>query len=120
MTPLIARFSKFSAPILSGPTKLDKDAVIKALNTQFYFDLAGFVFLEQIHGLLPYVDASRITYGSDYPFTPEAAVLQLLHLADYNVPKLFPGAAEQAMIWRDNALNVYHELDRSERRWPQV
>ena len=35
---------------------------------QFYFDLAGTQLPDHIHGLLRYVDASRLLYGSDYPW----------------------------------------------------
>ena len=41
---------------------------------QFYFDLAGMPFPDQIHGLLRFVDSSRLLYGSDFPFTPTGVV----------------------------------------------
>ena len=39
---------------------------------QFYFDVAGMPFPDQIHGLLRFVEPSRLLYGSDFPFTPGA------------------------------------------------
>lgn len=106
LTPLIARFSAFSAANLSGGPQMTKDDVISKLNSQFYFDLAGFVFPEQIHGLLPYVGARRITYGSDYPLTPEAMALQLAQAADVHVPNHFPGSDDQILIWNGNARRI--------------
>lgn len=103
LTPLIARFSTFSTAILSGDRQMTKDDVISKLNLQFYFDLAGFVFPEQIRGLLPYVGADRITYGSDYPLTPEAMALQLAQAAKVHVPNYFPDPDDQPLIWNGNA-----------------
>ncbi|TQS33350.1 hypothetical protein Golomagni_06310, partial [Golovinomyces magnicellulatus] len=106
LTPLVARFSMFSTAILSGDSRMSKEDVIAKLNSQFYFDLAGFVFPEQIHGLLPYVGASRITYGSDYPLTPKATALQLAQSADVHIPKHFPDSNDQCLIWNGNAKNI--------------
>lgn len=106
LTPLIARFSVFSGVILPAEQHVTKDDVIAKLNSQFYFDLAGIVFPEQIYGLLPYVGADRITYGSDYPLTPLGLAVQLAQDADANVPKHFPDPDDQRLIWNGNAKKI--------------
>lgn len=107
LTPLIARFSKFATTILGNAnSRVNKESVIKALRTQFYFDMAGFVFPEQIHGLLPYVDASRITYGSDYPLTPEVAALELVQIMDEHIPNVFNKMEDRDCIYKGNARKI--------------
>ncbi len=106
LTPLVARFTEFATSVLARPVQVDKESVIKALQSQFFFDIAGFVFPEQIQGLLCYVDASRITYGSDYPYTPEAGALKLCNVADEHLPVVFPDPEHQHLVWKGNALNL--------------
>lgn len=75
LPPLIERFTAFSTVFPSAQSlKLSSDTVKETFRKQFYFDLAGTPFPDQIHGLLRYVDTSRLLYGSDYPWTPGAVV----------------------------------------------
>lgn len=59
------------------------------IHERFYFDLAGFPFPDQIHGLLRLTNASRLLYGSDYPYTNAAAVEQLARTMDDELSQLF-------------------------------
>lgn len=105
LPPMIDRFTTFSS-ILPSTIQVGKDEVIKAFNTQFYFDLAGIVFPDQIKGLLSYVDARRITYGSDYPFTPADVAIGLVKTAEVYVPQNFPDANDQDLVWKGNGLRL--------------
>ncbi|CAM1508026.1 Fc.00g048740.m01.CDS01 [Cosmosporella sp. VM-42] len=106
ITPLVARFTSFATSILGLPVQIDTASVKKAFQSQFYFDLAGFVFPDQIHGLLPYVGASRILYGSDYPYTPEAGALGIAEAMIKQLPLVFSSKSEQKAIYKGNAETI--------------
>ncbi len=89
LPPLIERFSNFSTKILKTPNGMDGDQVKELFRTQFYFDLAGFPFPDLIHGFLRMAPASRLLYGSDYPYTPGEAVQYLSEVMDEELPKIF-------------------------------
>ena len=107
--PLINRFSRV-APILGLPgidPKLNADMVMERLNTQFYFDTAGWAFTEQIKGLLEYVKVDRMLYGSDFPFTPLAPVIALSEEHDKYLPEVFPNREDQEKLCTKNALKIF-------------
>ncbi|RKK94631.1 hypothetical protein BFJ68_g15124 [Fusarium oxysporum] len=104
--PLVARFTQFATSILGLPVQISIQSVKKAFQTQFSFDLAGFVFPDQIQGLLPYVDASRILYGSDYPYTPEAGVLGLAEVMNQELPRVFKRRSSQKAIYNGNTMKL--------------
>ncbi|UNI18142.1 6-methylsalicylate decarboxylase [Purpureocillium takamizusanense] len=106
LTPLVARFVAFAGVVVPGSSPLPLESVKETLRSQFYFDLAGFAFPDQIHGLLPYVNASRLTYGSDYPYTAEGIVLDLVGVMDEEVPKVFRGCAARRAIYWENAWGI--------------
>lgn len=112
ITPLVARFTQFATSILGLPVQISTESVKKAFQTQFFFDLAGFVFPDQIHGLLPYVDASRILYGSDYPYTPESGVLGVAENMNQELPRVFKDFHSQEAIYRENAVNLLEAKSR--------
>ncbi len=74
LPPLVERFSSFSSIILEGGAAVTSDQVKELFKSRFYFDLAGFPFPDQIHGLLRATDTSRLLYGSDFPYTPASAL----------------------------------------------
>lgn len=64
----------------------------RLLRERFYFDLAGFPFPTQIHGLLRMLGEGgekRLVYGTDYPFTPGRLVVQLAGELDAGTEQLF-------------------------------
>lgn len=69
--PILSRIAEFSRYLLPDGKSVSVQDVKHILQEQFYFDLAGVPFPDQIHGLLRVVDPSRLLYGSDYPYTPE-------------------------------------------------
>ena len=62
-----------------------------------------------MHSLLPYVDANRIRYGSEYPYTPEAGALELIAVMNEHLPSDFPSAEDQERIHRGNAEQILHQ-----------
>ena len=85
---------------------VDPDFVKERLNSeQFFFDTAGWVFPDQIKGLLAYLDdkgkGKRLCYGSDFSWTPFAGVKALSEDHDKYLPEYFPG--EEADVCEGNA-----------------
>jgi predicted TIM-barrel fold metal-dependent hydrolase len=87
LPPLIERVATISTAWLGQP--LSTERVRELFKKQFFFDLAGFPFPDQIHGMLRLVDSSRFLYGSDFPFTPEKTVLHLAAALDTELPSTF-------------------------------
>jgi predicted TIM-barrel fold metal-dependent hydrolase len=106
ITPLVARFSEFATAILGSTVPISTESVKKTFRSQFYFDLAGFVFPDQIQGLLPYVDASRLLYGSDFPYTPESGVLGLAQTMNKELPKVFRSPDSWRHVYSENARRI--------------
>lgn len=64
----------------------------RLLRERFVFDLAGFPFPNQIHGLLRILGdggEKRLVYGTDYPFTPEKLVIGLAEQIKAGCEELF-------------------------------
>ncbi|CAI6088151.1 unnamed protein product [Clonostachys chloroleuca] len=100
-TPLIDRLVEF-APLVRNPD-LTAESIRATIKKQFYFDLAGTPLPDQIYGLLRYVDASRLVYGSDYPFTPDLSVTELGEEMNLELPQVFPDGEDQKKVLRENA-----------------
>ncbi|MCJ1298591.1 hypothetical protein MMC08_001381 [Hypocenomyce scalaris] len=102
LPPLIERFASIatliSGSLLISPTGsansaqgmvLSSDTVKETFKRQFFFDLAGFTFPDQIHGLLRYVDSSRLLFGSDYCYTPSSIAVMLVEKMDQELVSIF-------------------------------
>ena len=101
MPPLLSRFTGFST-LVPGPWEgVSEEAAREALNRQVWFDVAGFAFPGQIRGLVEGagVEASRLLYGSDYPFTKAEGVEMLAGAMDEGV---------QGMFSEEQIEDVYH------------
>lgn len=92
--PVLAdRISGFMriAPVSDSPTT-DVIAQLRAL----YYDIAGTPFPRQINALLNLVETTQVLFGSDYPWTPAAAVEQ--HATSVaNAPAPIPRTTWQAL-----------------------
>ncbi|KAL4811667.1 hypothetical protein BDW67DRAFT_189458 [Aspergillus spinulosporus] len=106
LPPTVERFTGFASSILGLPIAINSDIVKAALNRQFYFDMAGFVFPDQIYGLLRYVNASRIVYGSDYPYTPAPGVLAIANTINEDISEAFPHPKDRNAIFTGNAQRI--------------
>lgn len=103
LPPLVDRFTNFASSLPNIPGDASPATVKAALKRQFYFDLAGFPFPDQIHGLLRFVDEERLLYGSDVPYTPAPVVVQLGKVLNAGIRELWPAAKDRAAILRENA-----------------
>lgn len=105
LPPLIERNTRFNE-ILGLDVTVTSQVIRDTFARQFSFDLAGLPFPDQIHGLLRFVDPSRLLYGSDYPFTPGKAVSILLKDMDEGMRLLWSGEGGEEKrrgVWEDNA-----------------
>lgn len=109
LPPIIDRIGAFDA-IIYG--KEDSGQRFKdLLKTRFYFDLAGKPFPEQIHGLVRMLGGAgeagkRFVYGSDFPFTPEKAVIGLQDLMEGGLEEVF-GKEVKEEIYVGNAKRLF-------------
>ena len=107
--PLINRFANIG-PLLNLPgidPSVSPAWVKEKLNTQFYFDTAGWAFPEMTKGLLNYVTVDRMLYGSDYPFTRLNAVEALSHEHDQFLPEVFPDDEDRQKLCSRNAVKLF-------------
>lgn len=101
--PLIERFTSFGRLTGGVDQSLTSQAIKDTFARQFYFDLAGFPFPDQIKELLLYVKTDRLLYGSDYPFTPEMAVVGLANVMAKEMKAIWEDEKEREMILSGNA-----------------
>lgn len=115
MPPILSRFTGFSAVIPHMPT-VTQDDVKRALQRQFYFDLAGFAFPTQIIGLVYGVgiDHHRLLYGSDFPFTPAAAVRGLATQLDREIMQHFSTAQSKDILHQNAEILLGARISDSE------
>lgn len=109
LPPLLTRFIQFSS-VVPGGRQLDAAKVRLQLDTQFYFDLAGFVFDGDEGGrgqLKALVDGfgvgwERLMYGSDFPFTQTRFVEKFADRMKGGLESLFDDE-QRGMIYEGNA-----------------
>lgn len=102
ITPVIQRFCGF-ADIIDVDVKISSEVVRETFARQFYFDLAGLPFPDQILALLKYVEPSRLLYGSDFPFTPSKYVMVLAEQMRTGLEEIFPDDTVRRGIYTGNA-----------------
>jgi 6-methylsalicylate decarboxylase len=106
---MINRFASV-APLMKLPapaSETSKAMIKQKLNSQFYFDTAGWSFPEQITGLLQHVSVDRILYGSDFPYTWLSIVEDLSKEHDEHLPKLFSKEDDISKLCAGNATKVF-------------
>lgn len=119
LPPLLTRFIQFSS-VVPGGRVLNATTVRNQLDTQFYFDLAGFVFDGQEGGngqLKAFVegfeiDVSRLMYGSDFPFTQTQYVKTFADRMKDGMEALFDEKEREA-IYQGNAEKLLAERSRN-------
>ena len=108
--PIIARIAEFSKFLLPAGETVSDEEIKELFQTRFYIDLAGIPFPDQIHGLLRVVDSSRLLYGSDYPYTPQALAESLAGRLDEGLVKEFgEGTARNVLL--ENGERLLSELE---------
>lgn len=101
LPPIVERFTSYSTRVY-GNNSISSDQVRHLFKTRFYFDLAGFPFPDQVHGMLRFTDTSRLLYGTDFPFLPADAVVESASRNDQEMGVLF-GEDIRERIYMDNA-----------------
>ncbi|KAK4215594.1 hypothetical protein QBC37DRAFT_386176 [Rhypophila decipiens] len=106
LPPIIDRIAGF-ATLLGKKTGAQdtREEYKQLLRSRFYFDLAGFPFPDQIHGLLRVLGDKgheRLVYGTDYPFTPGGLVASLADELDRGCDELF-GREDRERVYVGNA-----------------
>ncbi|KAF5011254.1 hypothetical protein FDECE_2607 [Fusarium decemcellulare] len=71
---------------------------------QFWFDIAGFSMVNQIHAMARLLGADKFLYGSDVPLSP-ASPSTFIEDINSTLPTLYNNT-EIAAIFRENALNL--------------
>lgn len=107
---IVDRIGAF-ATLTTGGERQDSE-FRRLLRERFFFDLAGFPFPSQIHGLLQILGDGaerRLVYGTDYPFTPEKVVVDLAKQLEVGCEKLF-NADQRKDIFLNNAEKLLHRL----------
>ena len=103
LPPILQRFCSFSTNLLKSEVDLSLQAVKKTFKERFFFDLAGFPFPDQIHGLLRIVGPERLLYGSDWPFTPSVAVVGLAKAMSSGLKEVFEDEHVREKVYLGNA-----------------
>ncbi|ORY65435.1 amidohydrolase [Pseudomassariella vexata] len=104
---IVDRIGAFATLTTGGESQSDEFR--KLLRERFFFDLAGFPFPDQIHGLLRILGKGgeqRLIYGTDYPFTPEKVVIGLAGQMDEGCKKLFD-ADQKSAVYSGNAEKLF-------------
>ncbi|KIV85319.1 hypothetical protein PV11_01023 [Exophiala sideris] len=109
LPPLINRFSGFAAAVkMPGiDSAVNPQWVKERLNTQFYFDSAGWAFPEQMKGFLEYVTPNRLLYGSDFPFTQQPTVVFFSEQHERHLQEVFPDEEDRRKLCNKNALKIF-------------
>lgn len=101
--PIIQRFCSFASDILGLEVEMSLEIVKETFKRQFYFDLAGSPFQDQIWGLLRVVGPERLLYGSDFPFTPHRGVVKLADAMRCGLEEIFDDEEIRNGIYVANA-----------------
>lgn len=110
--PILQRFCSFATDILGSELELNLTVVKSTFARQFYFDLAGFPFPDQIWGLLRMVGPERLLYGSDFPFTPSKGVTKLADIMRLGLEEIFVEGVNCKGVYTENAQRLLlHQTD---------
>lgn len=118
LPPLMTRFIQFSN-VVPGGRILNASMVRQQLDTQFYFDLAGFVFDGDEGGngqLKAFVEGfeishERLLYGSDFPFTQTQFVKSFADRMKIGMEALY-SEKERDAVYAGNAEKLLAERSR--------
>ena len=103
LPPMIERVIQFSHILSLGGEAMSSESVKSILRQQFFYDLSGFIFPDQIHGLLRLVDKTQLLYGSDYPYTPTGVAVRLAETMDSQLEDVLGDAESIQMVFYGNA-----------------
>jgi predicted TIM-barrel fold metal-dependent hydrolase len=107
LPPIMDRIGSIASIVMGRENQSEKFRTL--LRERFYFDLAGFPFPDQIHGLLRTLGKGgeqKLMYGTDFPFTPENAVIGLADQMDEGCKELF-SADQVSAVYSGNAGRLF-------------
>ncbi|KAJ5611178.1 hypothetical protein N7510_007897 [Penicillium lagena] len=109
LPPLIERFSLFGRRMPNVPVdeSVTSAFVRERLRKQFYFDMAGVPWPDQLPALLPLIGKDQVLYGSDYPFTKSESVKSLGDMMEHFMPTVFTTEEEREMAYKRNAEKLF-------------
>ena len=109
LPPLVERFALFGRAIPNLPVdgSVTPGFVKDRLRKQFYFDMAGACWLDQLPALLALVGKDQVLYGSDYPFTPAQNVERFADAMEQYMPTVFRTEKERGMAYTKNAERLF-------------
>lgn len=106
--PVLAeRVAGFAAFLRMGAPEQQNTDHFRQTLRKLYFDLAGMPEPVALGALLEVVDPSQLLYGSDWPFTPEPVVADLVKILEQS--RHIPPALQKAVM-RENALALFPRL----------
>ena len=108
LPPLIDRFSLFGRgiPNIGVDSSVTQEFVKERLRNQFFFDMAGTSWPDQVPNLLTFIGKDQLLYGSDFPFTAAHYVEQLAATMAEHMPRVLKSEEEREMAYRKNAENL--------------
>lgn len=109
--PFLASRISLMSSRMRGASGRDAGGAVTYLR-RLYYDLAGSTTPYSLASLLQLVDPSRVLYGSDWPWSPEPAVVAAAEAFAQN-PLL--SAEERTAIRSENALALFPRLRRAGR-----
>ncbi|KAK8856777.1 Decarboxylase yanB [Apiospora arundinis] len=109
---LVDRIGGFAAIQSGVATEMNQggEKLCRLLRERFYFDLAGFPFPNQVHGLLRVLGEGgekRLLYATDWPFTPEKVAVSLTEQMDKGCEGLFD-EDQRSSIYSGNANKLFN------------
>ena len=104
--PVLVDRITMAASFLPTMAGFSPEAILASLN-RLYFDLAGTPLPRLLPALDTFADPTRLLYGTDWPFTPEAAVARLLHQLQ---AALSADGADAAAIFGGNARRLFSHV----------
>lgn len=108
---LIERFSRLGRAIPTAPVDISvtPEFVRERLRANFYFDMAGSAWPDQVPALLSFIGKDQLLYGSDYPFTPAEHVGLLAQTMEKFMPRVLQTEHEQRMAYQGNAERLFRK-----------
>lgn len=105
--PIVERFARFGKVVFGDAQEVTSLDIKRILQQHFYFDLTGFVLPDQIHGLLRFVGPDRLLFGSDYPYTRYASVVELSGELDSDLISVIPNEKDRQDMYGGNAKELF-------------
>ena len=105
--PIVERFSRFGTWIFGGKEEMTSAEIKQVLQRQFYFDTTGFMLPDQIHGVLRYVDHTRLLFGSDYPYMRADTVIRVAEELDRDLGLVIKDEKDREAIYIGNSAKLF-------------